>query len=86
VWLLVGNDCSPQEAVAGISPVPLLIIHGRDDRIVPYHHGEHLLEAAKEPKELWALPGGHTSAFVTGGEGARTRVLEKMRAWVGAER
>lgn len=31
---------------------PLLIIHNTGDRIVPYHHGKALYEAANEPKKL----------------------------------
>lgn len=38
---------------------PLLLIHAREDRIVPFAHSERIYEAASEPRELVALDGGH---------------------------
>jgi len=55
---------NPSAAVAQISPIPLLIIHGDQDPIVPLHHGQRLFELAKEPKQLWVVKGGgHIGAF-----------------------
>jgi fermentation-respiration switch protein FrsA (DUF1100 family) len=46
--------------MAKISPIPVLILHGDQDRIVPMHHGQRLYEAAREPKQLWIVAGaGH---------------------------
>jgi fermentation-respiration switch protein FrsA (DUF1100 family) len=44
--------------------VPVLIVHSRDDEIVPFHHGEAIFEAAHEPKSLVVLRGGHNDAYV----------------------
>jgi fermentation-respiration switch protein FrsA (DUF1100 family) len=61
---LVSDRYSPARAVALISPIPLLIIHGDRDPIVPVKHGRRLFELAREPKELWIVPGGgHIQAF-----------------------
>jgi len=50
----------PAEAAAQISPVPVLIIHGDQDIDFPPDHGQQLYDAAKEPKEIWLIPGfGH---------------------------
>jgi pimeloyl-ACP methyl ester carboxylesterase len=50
----------PAEAAAMISPTPLLIVHGDQDIYFPPEHGQQLYDAAREPKELWLLPGfGH---------------------------
>lgn len=60
----VSDKYSPSEAVADISPIPLLIIHGDQDTIVPPHHGQRLFDLAHEPKQLWIVPGGgHIQAF-----------------------
>jgi hypothetical protein len=60
----VSDEYSPSAAVADISPIPLLIIHGDRDPIVPSHHGQRLFELAREPKQLWIVPGGgHIQAF-----------------------
>lgn len=62
--LLVDDDHSPEKVVANIAPVPLLLIHGTADPVVPYSHGERLFALAREPKQLWTMEGsGHTAAF-----------------------
>jgi uncharacterized protein len=62
-WL-VSDQYSPDRAVAGISPIPLLIIQGDRDPIVPVGHARRLFELAREPKQLWIVPGGgHIQAF-----------------------
>lgn len=49
--------------------VPLLIIHGRDDEIVPFRMAETLFAAAPEPKVLLPLDGaGHNDTYFVGGE------------------
>jgi uncharacterized protein len=51
---------SPEEVVGMISPAPLILIHGRDDRLFPPDHAMRLYEAAKEPKRLFMADGfGH---------------------------
>ncbi len=60
----VSDQYSPSKAVAGVSPIPLLIIHGDQDPIVPVDHGKRLFELAQEPKQLWIVSGGgHIQAF-----------------------
>lgn len=44
--------------VAGVSPVPLLLVHGEDDEMVPVNDAKALFGAAGEPGELVLLPGG----------------------------
>jgi len=43
--------------------VPKLIIHSKDDRIIPFKHGRKLFEAAPEPKEFYPMRGGHNEAL-----------------------
>ena len=45
------------DLMAGIT-VPLLVIHGTADRIVPYSHGEKLFSAAMSPKKFLRVEGG----------------------------
>ena len=40
---------------------PLLICHGRGDRVVPFEHGQALFEAAPGPKHFFRCDGGHES-------------------------
>jgi hypothetical protein len=41
---------------------PVLVIHSRDDEIVPFAHGQALFDAAAGPKRLVELRGGHNDA------------------------
>jgi dipeptidyl aminopeptidase/acylaminoacyl peptidase len=62
--LIVSGELSPAPVVGRISPVPLLLIHGDRDVVVPASHSERLYAEAGSPKLLWTLPGGqHTEAF-----------------------
>lgn len=39
---------------------PVLLLHGTDDRVVPFHHSQQLLAAAQSPKSFtWFDGGGH---------------------------
>ncbi len=60
----VDDAYSPLRWIARVSPVPVLIIHGERDRVVPVRHARLLFEAAREPKGLWiARDAGHVGAF-----------------------
>ena len=62
--LVVDNDYSPLASIGAVSPLPLLLIHGEADAIVPPHHAQRLYETARQPKELWLLPGvGHIQSM-----------------------
>jgi uncharacterized protein len=74
--LVIGNGYSPGPRVAEISPVPIMFIHGTDDRTIPYAHGERLYVEAGEPKVLVTIPGGHhTDAFLRYGDLYRDQVI-----------
>jgi len=42
---------------------PVLIIHGTDDKIVPYAHGQALFKLANEPKRFVSVEGGDHNAL-----------------------
>jgi fermentation-respiration switch protein FrsA (DUF1100 family) len=44
---------------------PLLVVHSKGDRTVPYKLGRQLLDRANQPKELLELSGDHNDAFST---------------------
>ncbi|MCK5804766.1 MAG: alpha/beta hydrolase [Lentisphaeria bacterium] len=61
---------------------PLLVIHGRLDRIVPFQHGERLYERALSPKQhLWLDGIGHNQ-FPNAGEPACREALTTFAALV----
>lgn len=46
---------------------PVLVVHSPEDEIIPFHHGEAVFAAAREPKDLLRLRGGHNDGFMTSG-------------------
>jgi pimeloyl-ACP methyl ester carboxylesterase len=67
----------PAEAAALISPVPVLIVHGDKDVYFPPDHGRELFEGAREPKELWLIPGFGHAERATGDE-----LADRIVAWI----
>jgi fermentation-respiration switch protein FrsA (DUF1100 family) len=58
--VLISDTWSPEEFVARVSPIPLLVIHGETDSVVPFPFGEKLFSLAREPKKFWRISdGGH---------------------------
>ncbi len=54
---------------------PVLVVHSRDDEIIPFHHGEAIFASANEPRTLLAIRGTHNDAF-----------LQDERAYIGGLR
>jgi len=82
--LLIGNKLSPKNSVQNIAPVPLLLIHGTADQVVPYKHAQVLFEKAGEPKELWTIPNGqHTEALGPDRTEFVPKLLAQFKMWVG---
>lgn len=56
---------------------PLLIVHGVQDKVVPYSHAERLYKEALEPKQLLTLPvSGHTDICSTAPDEFLSKVIE----------
>ncbi len=43
---------------------PILVVHSRDDEIIPFRHGEAIFASANEPRTLLAIRGTHNDAFL----------------------
>jgi uncharacterized protein len=64
--LPIGLDdgLDPVDAIGALAPMPVLIVHGTADRVVPLAHGRALHEAAGDPKQLWVVHGAdHVQAL-----------------------
>jgi pimeloyl-ACP methyl ester carboxylesterase len=67
----------PAEAAELIAPTPFLVVHGDQDLYFPVDHAHQLYDAAREPKELWIVPGfGHAES------GAGAALVERIGRWV----
>jgi fermentation-respiration switch protein FrsA (DUF1100 family) len=57
--------------------VPILLLHGDQDEIVPFWMGETVFEAAPEPKDFYRIRGAtHNDTYVAGGEPYFRRLQE----------
>jgi uncharacterized protein len=73
---LPGEAEDPLAAMATLA-VPVLLLHGSDDELIPPAHSERLYAAAPGPKELLRIPGGgHMDALMR--PDVRARVLQAL--------
>ena len=78
--MLIDNSYSPEKRINELSPLPLYVIHGNDDTVVPFHHGKRIFNLAQEPKKLLALPEGrHINSMSVSKGKYRKVVLEYFK-------
>jgi fermentation-respiration switch protein FrsA (DUF1100 family) len=59
----------------GALRVPLLVLHGDRDDVIPYEQGRRLFEAANPPKTFYTIRGArHNDTYIVGGD-------DYFRAW-----
>jgi uncharacterized protein len=76
--LLFPDSRSPRKNVGKLG-VPLLMLHGDADDVVPLAEGRALFAAAREPKEFWEIPGGkHTDGLTV----FHREIREKLLSWL----
>lgn len=50
---------------------PVMVVHSRDDELVPFASATRLFEAAHEPKRFVEIAGGHNEGFLLSGDAYR---------------
>jgi uncharacterized protein len=79
VDLLITDSFDAVTALRRIDDVPVLLIHGSDDEVVPYRHAQLLLSANVLQRTLWTIPGGrHLDTFVYRQEPWRRLLIEYL--------
>jgi hypothetical protein len=83
-WLpvrLIARTRYDNLAKIGSVRAPVLVLHSREDRVVPFRMGEALFAAAPEPKEFFEMTGSHDEGFLDAGEAypARLRAFLERR-------
>jgi fermentation-respiration switch protein FrsA (DUF1100 family) len=74
---LVTDELSPGDYVKKLSPVPLLVVHGKRDEVVPLAQGRQLFKSAAEPKTLFEVETGRHGDALSVNQGQyRKRMLE----------
>ncbi|MBI6853975.1 alpha/beta hydrolase [Pseudomonas cichorii] len=75
-WLL-SQKFDSLDKIADIH-MPVLIVHGTDDRYVPARFSEALFEAAQEPKNLLLVPGGTHNNSMRLGRQAYSQAIQTL--------
>jgi len=70
------------ERLAGVR-MPLLVIHGESDRLVPVQQARQLHQLARRPKDLYLIPGaGHNDTVMVGGGEYGGKIRDFVTTWV----
>ncbi|MFQ6573898.1 alpha/beta hydrolase [Pseudomonas sp. UM16] len=78
-WLL-SQKFDSIDKIADIG-MPLLVVHGLNDRFVPPRFSEQLFEAAQQPKTLLLVPGAsHNNSMSLGGQRYRQAIDALLRS------
>jgi len=64
VSLLLHTRYPTLDRIAGLR-LPTLIVHSREDEVIPYESGQRLFAALRGPAQFLSLQGGHNDAFLT---------------------
>jgi alpha-beta hydrolase superfamily lysophospholipase len=75
-WLL-SQKFDSLDKIADIN-MPVLIVHGTDDRYVPARFSEELFAAAREPKNLLLVPGGTHNNSMRLGRQAYSQAIQAL--------
>ncbi|MFV1951525.1 MAG: alpha/beta hydrolase [Nitrospinota bacterium] len=61
--MLFACKFNPEDYIQNISPVPVLIMHSNEDKIIPSSHGQRLYRLAGTPKFFKQTRNGHIATF-----------------------
>lgn len=67
VDLLLHSRYPTRDYMAAIN-APTLLIHSREDELIPFQHAQQLQQAGNDHVELQAIQGGHNDGFVLTGD------------------
>lgn len=58
IGAFIDDTFSAENYVGRLAPIPLLLIHGTSDPVIPYDHSLRLMDRAHAPKRLVTVEGG----------------------------
>jgi alpha-beta hydrolase superfamily lysophospholipase len=60
---LMPGEYDAEDHIAGITSIPMLLMHSPDDTVVEYHHGQQLIEKSNGNVTWLATKGGHIAGL-----------------------
>ncbi len=76
------EEISPIATISKISPRAIFLIHGKEDKTVPFKHALKLFAKAKEPRQIWKTNTGHISTWYKYRDEAENRVKDFFEKWL----
>ena len=77
--LTIDDRYRPVDDIKKLEGEQLLIIHSRSDEVIPFHHGQELFEAARDPKTFWPVERArHIASFLD--EKNQLRLVDWLKA------
>ncbi len=74
---LISDELSPKDFIGLIKDIPMLVVHGERDEVVPFSQAKELFKLANEPKTFFGVKGGsHGDSLAREGGTYRKRMLE----------
>jgi alpha-beta hydrolase superfamily lysophospholipase len=84
-WWAIDAEFDNLNKIKNLS-VPLVILQGAEDKIVPPKMALRLYKQAREPKMIYFIPnGGHNNLFQVGGKKYKTAWMDLVRNWVSTQ-
>jgi len=78
-YLMFSDEYAAIESIKKVSPIPLLVIHGKKDVIIPYEFGAEIYNTAKQPKSFWPIEeGNHIDTMLRHKGIYRNRLVEYL--------
>ena len=86
--LLMNDDYSAERYIGRLAPIPLLLLHGSADPVIPATHSARLMALAGSPKTYIEVPGGgHTESLTARfGDTYKDRLVAFFEAALAAPR
>lgn len=78
-YLFFSDEYAAMESIKKISPIPLLVIHGNQDNVIPYEFGQEIYNSAKHPKSFWSIKeGNHIDTMLRHGGIYRNKLVKYL--------
>lgn len=78
----ISDEKSPHLVIDKVAPIPLLLIHGTADEVVPHQHSQALFNKAGDPKELWTVANASHLGIFTHNKARRLQLVQKITKWI----
>lgn len=72
----------PVEFISKVSPTPVMIIRGENDKRTPAQSAQLMISAVREPKVIWIHKGGHTQAYNQYPQEYKEKVLSFLNTYL----